>query len=577
MILTQQDLEARLWGAANALRAPVDPADFKTYVFPMLFCKWICDIGTDGLMAANEKMTEFLGGAQTVHYQGTPPDEYHPLRLVDNDALGNNTFHVTDGPAGAGRRYHLVLWVNGVPLVVIETKTPVKAKVSWLNAARDLTNIYQVEGRALFVPNVLIVATEGRDFHYGGVGQGAEDWQQWGSTDTPEDLDGFERVKVSVDGLLTPARILSMLKEFTLFERLEDGAMIKLLSRYPQALAPKDLIKGGRRDIDVAELAGEFDQRTKAILVPRFASGDRTDTGFVALQAAITTVGDKDGSDKFAREFTGVEALWEFLAPAPVLDAHKADDTWLAKVYKAIKPTGVSNDLLWARLGAKTLNLAHGHISNVAVTGTGLEEVVVDPEAIKALKEKVEKGQIDLPDGDKDRDLVDDPVTLDDVLDTIESRIKRRLESSGGHAVYRSLAEQIEKLRSQAMQRAEDSIEFLKKALQVAKTAVEAERLEDAAELDEDTEALLDPNLGALTQIVDEYKPEGTPFIGADVARDIDAIVKQVRFTGWNSTQDGDRIVPKELREKVLLKYGLPPTGPLFDNAYAYAYVAENY
>jgi type I restriction enzyme M protein len=43
MTLTQQDLEARLWASANALRGPVDPADFKTYVFPMLFWKWISD------------------------------------------------------------------------------------------------------------------------------------------------------------------------------------------------------------------------------------------------------------------------------------------------------------------------------------------------------------------------------------------------------------------------------------------------------------------------------------------------------------------------------------------------------
>lgn len=43
MAVTLQDLEARLWGAANALRGPVDPADFKTYVFPMLFWKWISD------------------------------------------------------------------------------------------------------------------------------------------------------------------------------------------------------------------------------------------------------------------------------------------------------------------------------------------------------------------------------------------------------------------------------------------------------------------------------------------------------------------------------------------------------
>ena len=41
--ITQQELESRLWAAANALRGPVDPADFKTYVFPMLFWKWISD------------------------------------------------------------------------------------------------------------------------------------------------------------------------------------------------------------------------------------------------------------------------------------------------------------------------------------------------------------------------------------------------------------------------------------------------------------------------------------------------------------------------------------------------------
>src|SRR4051794_4452337 len=43
MTITLQDLERSLWNAANALRGPVDPADFKTYVFPMLFWKWISD------------------------------------------------------------------------------------------------------------------------------------------------------------------------------------------------------------------------------------------------------------------------------------------------------------------------------------------------------------------------------------------------------------------------------------------------------------------------------------------------------------------------------------------------------
>jgi type I restriction enzyme R subunit len=346
---------------------------------------------------------------------------------------------------------------------------------------------------------------------------------------------------------------------------------IGLGARIAQALKAADPDRGGKRPVDVDSLATEFEGRMEAILSPRFDSIDRNDAGFLALQNALQRLAGSKERDQYAREFTGVQTLWEFLSPNEVLDAHKNDYSWLAKVYEAVKPTGVSNDLLWARLGAKTLDLVHGHITNVRVIGTGLEEVVVDPDSIAVMRGMIEQGELDLP-GGKDRDLVDDPVTLDEVLDSIDARIKRRLESSG-HPIYRTLAEQIERLRQQAMKTAEDSVEFLKKALEVARTAVQAEKLDDEGRLDE-AEALLDPNIGALTQIVEQYKPEGTPVIVEDVVRDIDTIVKQVRFTGWNTNQDGDRLVRKELRG-VLRRYSLAPTGPLFDQAYAY--VSENY
>ena len=41
--LRQQELESRLWDAANSLRGPVDPTDFKAYIFPLLFYKRVCD------------------------------------------------------------------------------------------------------------------------------------------------------------------------------------------------------------------------------------------------------------------------------------------------------------------------------------------------------------------------------------------------------------------------------------------------------------------------------------------------------------------------------------------------------
>ena len=102
---------------------------------------------------------------------------------------------------------------------------------------------------------------------------------------------------------------------------------------------------------------------------------------------------------------------------------------------------------------------------------------------------------------------------------------------------------------------------------------MQAERLEEDGKLDHAAH-LLDPNIGALTQIVNEYKPDGTPVVVDDLVRDIDTIVKQVSYSGWAENQSGDRTVRKELRA-VLKKYGLPLTGDLFDHAYAY--VRENY
>lgn len=931
---------------------------------------------SEGLVGANERMVTFLRGDHTVKYVGT--DEYVPLRLIDFENLDNNTYVVSEevsfGPEGKKRRFDVVLWVNGIPLVVIETKTPVKASVSWLNGARDITGTYLPEAPAFFAPNVLLAATEGREFHYGSVGQPAESWLMWGSTDDPYDLDGLDRVKRSVDLLLTPKRVLSVLRDFTLFEDVPGGGKRKLIPRYPQVEAAEaihdkvlaggtrgliwhyqgtgktllmafaalmllndervggptvvvvldriDLIEqvqrqfrtaglprvrtaeskhhlqrllrddhrgiilttifrfedagrlndrdnivvlvdeahrttegslgddmrtalpnarffgltgtpiadtdrntfklfgdpndpnyvlntysmersiadgasvpvhvetrlvdfhldktalddafdaladeenlsdderdflagkagnvhailtnpdrirlvcedivnhyvakvaptgmkaqvvafdralcvlyeaelkrllaerglpyevavvmsvgngkdeptefkpyaltrdeearikqrfndeadplaflvvtaklltgfdapiegvqyldkplrrhtlfqaitrtnrrytnpvtgqekryglvvdyiglgtqiaaalkaadpdtGGKRPVDVDALAAEFAARIVKILYPRFNDIDRKDASFEALSQAMSRMATPELKDQFAAEFTGIETLWEFLDPHDITNQFKGDYKWLAQVYEAIKPTQTSDVLLWDRLGSKTLALVHGHMTDVKVTGTGLEEVVVDPGSIEALRQLAEQGVLDL---DVPDSTDEDPLTLDDVLTAIDRRIQRRLNDTG-HAVYRSLAEQIERLRAQAVAKAEDSIEFLKKALEVARTAVVADKLEAEGRLDEEAERLLDPHIGALTQIVNQYKPDGLPVIVEDVVRDIDTIVKQVRYTGWNETQEGDRTVRKELRV-VLKKYALPITGPLFDHAYAY--ISENY
>ena len=157
-------------------------------------------------------------------------------------------------------------------------------------------------------------------------------------------------------------------------------------------------------------------------------------------------------------------------------------------------------------------------------------------------------------------------------MDSVANRIKHRMEKIPSK-VYKSLAEKIERLRKQSVENADQSIEFLKSALEIAQQVVKADRMAEEGTLDEN-EALFDPHIGALTQIVQENMPKGLSVIVQDLVTEIDSIVKQVAFVGWKTSEPGDRAVRKELRS-TLNTFGLPPTGAVFDRAYEY--VQENY
>lgn len=139
--------------------------------------------------------------------------------------------------------------------------------------------------------------------------------------------------------------------------------------------------------------------------------------------------------------------------------------------------------------------------------------------------------------------------------------------------MYVALSERLDRLRRAQLDKASASVEFLREILELAQQVTAAERTEDEEGLSA-LSLLPDPNIGALTQIFREYAPDGAPQILTSVVTDIDTIVRQVSFSGWNETQAGDRTVRKEVR-LVLKKHGLPTTGELFDRAYAY--IRENY
>lgn len=128
--------------------------------------------------------------------------------------------------------------------------------------------------------------------------------------------------------------------------------------------------------------------------------------------------------------------------------------------------------------------------------------------------------------------------------------------------MFVELGRRLEELKRRHEQGLLTSIEFLKQLLNLARDVVKAEKQAGPEEQEKQGKA-------ALTQLFEEAKNKQTPIIVERVVTDIDEIVRQVRFAGWQQTIAGERDVKRALRS-TLLRYQLHHDQDLFDRAYAY-------
>jgi type I restriction enzyme R subunit len=107
-----------------------------------------------------------------------------------------------------------------------------------------------------------------------------------------------------------------------------------------------------------------------------------------------------------------------------------------------------------------------------------------------------------------------------------------------------------------------NSIDFLKELLSLARDVV-------AAENDAPPEEDEDRGKAALTELFQQARNESTPVVVERIVKDIDDVVRLVRFPGWQHTSAGEREVKKALRS-ALLKVQLHKDAELFEKAYGY-------
>lgn len=207
-----------------------------------------------GLVRANEQVLHMLRGRKEFR---DADGVWRTLKIIDFEHSNANSLVVSDEvtitvPGKTSRRIDLVYWVNGLPLVVAEVKSPT-AKSSWADAAREINEIYATEYPWFFTPNIFSVASDGLKLRFGAAGAPTNLWQPFRSTADDENLSGQADVQRSVELLLNPATVLDMLANFTLFDTSGGGADKKYLPRYPQMeaahLIHERVLAGGQKGL----------------------------------------------------------------------------------------------------------------------------------------------------------------------------------------------------------------------------------------------------------------------------------------------------------------------------------------
>ncbi len=206
----------------------------------------VLSVRSDGLIRANEEMMAWIRGERSMPFGQN--NEHVPVRLIDFDNLDQNQYVVTQQftfrAGSAERRADLMLVVNGLPLVLIEAKTPTRAAVSWVDGALQVHDDYEKFVPELFVCNVFSVATEGKEYHYGSLGLPVKDWGPWNLEDDGDALKHpLKGLKLAAESMLRPHVVLDILSNFTLFATDKKKRRIKIICRYQQYEAANKIVE----------------------------------------------------------------------------------------------------------------------------------------------------------------------------------------------------------------------------------------------------------------------------------------------------------------------------------------------
>ncbi len=218
--------------------------------------KAVQNVHAPELLASNEAFHKLLTDGVEVEYQFEGRTKGDKVWLVDfanptdNDCLVVNQFTIIENHVN--RRPDLILFINGLPLVVIELKNAANENATIKSAYTQLQN-YKQAIPSLFVFNGLLVASDGLEARMGSLSAGFSRFMTWKSADGKQEASHLvSQLETLIQGALGPATLLELIRHFTVFEKeshedtktgLITMTTMKKIGAYHQYYAVRDAVE----------------------------------------------------------------------------------------------------------------------------------------------------------------------------------------------------------------------------------------------------------------------------------------------------------------------------------------------
>lgn len=200
------------------------------------------------LVEANYEFYHMLYAGVEVPIEG---DQTFVAKLIDRENIENNLFQVLNQYTVIEykeKRPDVVVFINGIPLIVFELKNAINEDTTIENAYNQIKN-YQEDIKSLFYYNAFSVISDGINARIGTITADFNRFMTWKSKDGEKPEDNINQIDVLLNGVFRKDRLIDIITNFILFQNKEKGR-IKILAGYHQYFAVDKSIKSTLKALD---------------------------------------------------------------------------------------------------------------------------------------------------------------------------------------------------------------------------------------------------------------------------------------------------------------------------------------